>query len=60
MTDSQTDYMDAKTKQLADGDAAIQIDSTGLEPALEMIMWQIIEKVQVKANEEAADFLLGI
>jgi TP901 family phage tail tape measure protein len=60
LTDSQTDYMDAKTKQLADGDAAIQIDSTGLEPALEMIMWQIIEKVQVKANEEAADFLLGI
>lgn len=60
LTDSQIEYMDAKTKQLEDGDASIQIDSTGLEPALEMIMWQIIEKVQVKANEEAADFLLGI
>ncbi len=60
LTDSQIEYMDAKTKQLEEGEAAITIDSTGLEPALEMIMWQIIEKVQVKANEEAADFLLGI
>jgi hypothetical protein len=38
----------------------IQIDSTGLEPALEMILWQVIEKVQIRANEESADFLLGL
>lgn len=60
LTNSQVEYMDAKTKQLEGGEAAITIDSNGLEPALEMIMWQIIQKVQVKANEEASDFLLGI
>jgi len=60
LTNSQVEYMDAKTKQLESGEASITIDSNGLEPALEMIMWQIIQKVQVKANEEASDFLLGI
>jgi hypothetical protein len=38
----------------------IQISSDGLEPALEMIMWEIIEKVQLRANAEGAEFLLGI
>jgi len=42
------------------GEALIKIDSTGLEPALEMVMWEILEKVQIRASEEAADFLLGI
>lgn len=38
----------------------INIDSTGLEPELEMILWQIIEKVQIKASETGANFLLGV
>ena len=42
------------------GKGLIQIDSSGLEPALEMIMWQLLQKVQLRANEEAEAFLLGI
>ncbi|WP_024333121.1 phage tail tape measure protein [Desulfotignum balticum] len=57
---AQAEYMQAKTESMERGDAMIQIDSTGLEPALEMIMWQVIEKVQIRANEESADFLLGL
>lgn len=60
LNDAQVAYMEARTEALARGDSLIQIDSTGLEPALEMIMWQIIEKVQVRANESSADFLLGL
>ncbi len=52
--------MEAKTKALQNGDGLIKIDSDGLEPALEMIMWQILEKVQLRANAEGAEFLLGI
>ena len=60
LTDAQIDYMKARTESLEGGDALIKIDSSGLEPALEMVMWEIIEKVQVRASAESADFLLGI
>ena len=60
LTEAQLDYLDAKTKRLAEGESIITIDSSGLEPALEMIMWEIIEKVQIRASEEASEFLLGL
>jgi len=60
LTESQIKYLDARTKALSRGDLAIQVDSTGLEPALEMVMWEVLKKVQIKANQESADFLLGI
>lgn len=60
LTESQIRQMDAKTKALKEGDGLIKIDSTGLEPALETVMWQIIEKVQIQANADGAEFLVGI
>jgi hypothetical protein len=60
MAKAQLKIEEAKLKLLEKKDGSIKIDSTGLEPALEMIMWQIIQKVQIKANEQQANFLLGI
>lgn len=60
LNEAQEENLRAKTEAMERGDAMIQIDSTGLEPALEMIMWEIIEKVQIRANEESSDFLLGL
>lgn len=60
LTEAQAKYMEQKTQAMKDGDAAIQIDSSGLEPALELVMWEILEKVQIRATEEASEFLLGI
>jgi len=60
LNDAQAANIEAKTEAMERGDAMINISSDGLEPALEMIMWQIIEKVQIRANEASADFLLGI
>jgi hypothetical protein len=60
LNSAQVAYMNAKTEAMVRGDAMIQIDSSGLEPALEMVMWSIIEKVQIRANEESAEFLLGL
>jgi TP901 family phage tail tape measure protein len=60
LNEAQAANIQAKTEAIERGDAMIKIDSTGLEPALEMIMWQVIEKVQIRANEESADFLLGL
>jgi hypothetical protein len=60
LNDAQVEYMKLKMESMQGGEALIKIDSTGLEPALEMVMWEILEKVQIRASEEAADFLLGI
>jgi TP901 family phage tail tape measure protein len=61
LTKAQTEYMNLKNEKLESGETAdINIDTTGLEPALEMVMWQIIEKVQIRANENAQEFLLGM
>ena len=60
LTNEQIKYMAAKTEALENGESVITIDSNGLEPALEMVMWEIIKKVQVRATAEASEFLLGI
>jgi len=60
LNDAQIQFMEAKAEAMSRGDGLIKIDTTGIEPALEMVMWQIIEKVQIRASEESADFLLGI
>lgn len=60
LNDAQAEFMKEKTKAMRNGKALIEIDSTGLEPALEKVMWEILKKVQIRATEESADFLLGI
>jgi TP901 family phage tail tape measure protein len=60
LNEAQAANIEAKTAAMERGDAMINITSDGLEPALEMILWQVIEKVQIRANEESADFLLGL
>lgn len=56
----QIDLLEEKRLAIENGEGLINIDSTGLEPALETIMWQILQKVQLKANEDSAAFLLGV
>lgn len=60
LIDAQVASLTAKTQALKNGEGLIKIESDGLEPALEMIMWNVIEKVQLRANAESAEFLLGI
>jgi hypothetical protein len=38
----------------------ISIDGTGLQPHLEAFMWEILGAIQVRANAEGSEFLLGI
>ena len=49
-----------KLKRYRQGNAAIQISAEGLQPELELILWKILEKIQIRANESGAEFLLGI
>jgi len=60
LIEAQVEQMRARTQALQNGDGLIKISSDGLEPALEMIMWQVLEKIQMRANAEGAEFLLGL
>lgn len=56
----QIQMMQARREAMEQGEGLIQIEAQGLEPELEAFLWKILEKVQVRANEEASEFLLGI
>jgi len=60
LIDAQVKNLTARTQALQNGEGLIKIESDGLEPALEMIMWQVLEKVQLRANAESTEFLLGL
>jgi TP901 family phage tail tape measure protein len=60
LTEAQIDYMAARTKAMESGQALISISGEGLQPELEAFMWKIIDQVQIRANAEGSDFLLGV
>jgi len=60
LTEAQVAYMNAKTAAMESGEALITIQADGLEPEIEAFMWKILEKIQLRAAEEQAEFLLGM
>ena len=60
LVEEQVKSMAARRRALESGGALIKVDSTGLEPALEMVMWHILERIQLRVNEEASEFLIGL
>lgn len=56
----QREYMEAKTKALESGEGLINITADGLEPEIEAFLWKILEKIQIRATADQAEFLLGI
>lgn len=59
LAEAEIARIEAQIRAMERGDAAIQIDGTGLEPELEAFMWRILEKIRVRANAEFQDYLLG-
>ncbi|MFO7802212.1 MAG: hypothetical protein R6V55_07965 [Desulfovermiculus sp.] len=56
----QVKMMQAKRDAMESGDGLIQIEAQGLEPELEAFLWKILEKVQVRANEEGKRISVGV
>jgi TP901 family phage tail tape measure protein len=48
-----------QTKMTAEMEKTIKIDAQGLEPEMEAFMWKLLKKIQVRANESGAEFLLA-
>ena len=60
LIEQQIELNRLKLEKIESGDLSIKIAVDGLKPHLEMIMWEIIEACQIRANESSAEFLLGI
>jgi TP901 family phage tail tape measure protein len=58
--EQQIKLMQMRIEALARGDNKIQVQADGLKPHLEMILWEVLAACQVRANESAAEFLLGV
>lgn len=60
MAEEELRMMEARRKQMEDGEAMIRIDGEGLQPHLEAFMWEILNEIQVRVNEEGMDMLTGV
>ncbi len=59
LIEKQLQLQQAKIEAMKSGSQIIQIQGSNLQPHLEAILWEILTAIQVRANEEAAEFLLG-
>jgi hypothetical protein len=59
LVDAQVLLIEARAKALASGKPLITITSDGLEPALDLVLRNIVEKAQFQANLEGLNSLLG-
>jgi len=57
LTDAQIEAIRARTDAIERGDAMITVDGAGLQPHLEAFMWEILEAIQVRVNQEGLETL---
>jgi TP901 family phage tail tape measure protein len=60
LVQAQVELLRARLERINTGEALIRIDSAGTEPALEALLWELLKKIQIRANSEMQDFLLGV
>lgn len=59
LTEEEIRLMRAKADSVERGDAIIKINGDGLAPHLEAFMWEVLEGIQTRVNQEGLDMLFG-
>ncbi len=59
LIETEIRLQEARLKAIESGDAKITIDTTGIEPILDLLLTTIIEQAQVRASVDGAAFLVG-
>lgn len=59
LTEQQIELNKLKLEALASGQNEITVKADGLKPHLEMILWEVLEAIQIRASAAQAEFLLG-
>ena len=60
LTEAEIEYINAKVSRLQDGNALVEIDGSGLSPHIEAFMFEILEQIQVRVNQQGQEALLGL
>lgn len=60
LTQAEIEYIREKTRQLANGEALINVDGAGLQPHLEAFMFEILKEIQIRVNSDGEEMLLGL
>lgn len=60
LVETQINYLNASTDKLKSGDALITIKGDGLAPELKMMMFKVLETIQIEASQNGQSFLLGL
>ncbi len=59
LIEAEIRLQEARLAAIESGDAAITIDTTGLDPILDLLLTTIIEQAQIRASIDGAAFLVG-
>ncbi len=59
LIEAQIENIRLRNEQLEEGNALIEVDGAGLQPHLEAFMFEILEAIQVRVNQEGYDTLIG-
>ena len=60
LTQAIIDRTKLQIQAMQSGQGLIKIDGSGLTNSLQLVLWEILENVQLQANASAQQFLLGI
>ncbi|WP_161635960.1 phage tail tape measure protein [Desulfonatronovibrio hydrogenovorans] len=60
MSWAEMEFMEIRKRRMQSGEPLITVSGDGLQPHLEMIMFEILGAVQARASEEYQNFLLGV
>jgi len=59
LTEEQIRNLRLRNQKMAEGGALIEVDGTGLQPHLEAFMFELLEAIQVRVNQDGYEYLLG-
>lgn len=60
LVEEQIKALQARTRALNKGDALIKVSAEGLEPHLEAIWFEVLKAIQVRANQDGLEMLVGL
>lgn len=60
LIETEIDLQQARLKAIESGDSTITIDTTGIEPILDLLLTTIIKNAQARATADGAAFLAGV
>ena len=59
LTQAQIELIRKKTDAMSRGDSLIKVEAANVSPHIEAFMFEILGAVQLRANQEGLDFLIG-